>query len=103
MNKPREDTPKWARDLAYDLEPDAGEYYHYGYSADHIAEYCIEHAEEIFAAAVDCEPSLQNEVERLRAAVKRALAVEQSVTQGQERELRVGYVKILEAALAGEE
>jgi hypothetical protein len=46
---------------------------------------------------------LNAENKHLRAAVERALAVETSVTQGQERELRQGYVELLRAALAGEE
>jgi hypothetical protein len=36
----------------------------------------------------------------LLAACKRALLVENSVTQGQERALRVGYVDMLRAAVA---
>ena len=35
----------------------------------------------------------------LLAACQRALAVETSVTQGQERELRVGYLDVLRAAI----
>lgn len=36
----------------------------------------------------------------LLEAVQRALAVEASVTQGQERELRAGYLDLLRAAIA---
>jgi len=39
------------------------------------------------------------ENERLREAVERALSVEESVTMGQEKELRVGYREMLRAAL----
>jgi hypothetical protein len=68
--KPRDDTPHWARKLAEDLRPDEG-YYDYGWTADHIAEFCLEHAEEIWASAKAEEPSIQNENERLRAALQR--------------------------------
>jgi len=45
--------------------------------------------------------ALRAENERLREAVERALSVEESVTMGQEKELRVGYREMLRAALAG--
>lgn len=38
--------------------------------------------------------------DELVAALRRAHAIERSVTQGQERELRVGYPEMLTAALA---
>ena len=44
---------------------------------------------------------LRAENERLREAVERALSVEESVTMGQEKELRVGYREMLRAALTG--
>jgi hypothetical protein len=67
-----------------------------------------DHAREALAAleALEALPHLHAEVERLaaenarlREAVERALAVETSVTQGQERELRAGYVEMLRAAV----
>lgn len=49
-----------------------------------------------YAAAV----KLADAAPRLLELVKRALAIETSVTQGQEAELRVGYVADLRAALS---
>jgi hypothetical protein len=47
---------------------------------------------------IDTADALRADNERLLEVVKRALAVETSVTQGQERELRVGYVEMLRDA-----